>query len=218
MKYIIGDVHGCLLTLQALIEELRLKSSDSLYFLGDYIDRGPNSKGVLDYLMKLESNWVGRELVFLQGNHDALMLHGYNQPNNGHYWCWQNNGMEKTLKGFPNGVVSDKYLNFIKRMPTVIKVDNYYLAHAGIEDISNPLESDVEILQCDRDIIPRNHKVIVGHTQKSIEDIVDTMDSNKIILDGGCVFRKRPYGNLVALCLDTMELTVQINIERKKPA
>jgi serine/threonine protein phosphatase 1 len=48
MRYAIADIHGCCKTFHALIEKLQLKESDDLYLLGDYIDRGPDSKGVLE--------------------------------------------------------------------------------------------------------------------------------------------------------------------------
>ena len=53
-RFAIADVHGCLNTLRRMVEDiLKLGEDDVLYLLGDYIDRGPDSKGVLDYLMQL---------------------------------------------------------------------------------------------------------------------------------------------------------------------
>ena len=49
-SYVIGDVHGCLAELTSLVESLPLEQGDTVVFLGDYIDRGPNSRGVIDYL------------------------------------------------------------------------------------------------------------------------------------------------------------------------
>jgi len=67
----IGDIHGCLRALDALLAAISLQSDDVLVTLGDYVDRGPDSKGVLDRLIEL--NATGR-LVALRGNHDELML------------------------------------------------------------------------------------------------------------------------------------------------
>ena len=53
-SYVIGDIHGCLDELRYLIEDLPIKSGDRLIFLGDYVDRGPNSKGVLTYILQLQ--------------------------------------------------------------------------------------------------------------------------------------------------------------------
>ena len=54
-RWIIPDIHGCSRTLKYLLEnQLKITKNDPVYFLGDYIDRGPDGKGVLDYLMNLE--------------------------------------------------------------------------------------------------------------------------------------------------------------------
>ena len=69
--YVIGDVHGCPAELAALVESLPLESEDTLVFLGDYIDRGPDSRGVVDLLVGLGNE---RKTVFLRGNHEDMML------------------------------------------------------------------------------------------------------------------------------------------------
>ena len=63
--YAIGDVHGCVLTLEALIEEIDPTETDHLVFIGDYIDRGPDSKGVIDALLQLRDRF---RCTFLRGN------------------------------------------------------------------------------------------------------------------------------------------------------
>ena len=56
-RWVIPDVHGNLITLKYLIENrIALSKSDELYFLGDYIDRGPDSKGVIDFIMSLQNS------------------------------------------------------------------------------------------------------------------------------------------------------------------
>ena len=77
MIYAIGDIHGCLSALKELIGQLPIKPEDELVFLGDYIDRGPESKGVLDYLVANEKpNWR-----FLRGNHEQMLLEWLGTPN-----------------------------------------------------------------------------------------------------------------------------------------
>ena len=87
----IGDIHGCLYELQELIELLEreafLSDDTRLVFLGDYLDRGPNGAGVIDYLLKLRHR---RNCVFLEGNHDrTFRRHLSNaqrfRPANGEY-------------------------------------------------------------------------------------------------------------------------------------
>jgi serine/threonine protein phosphatase 1 len=67
----IGDVHGCLTALDTLLGVVNLKSDDHLIFLGDYIDRGPDSKGVLDRVIRLR---LTGQVETLRGNHELMML------------------------------------------------------------------------------------------------------------------------------------------------
>ncbi|HVS34633.1 MAG TPA: metallophosphoesterase family protein [Gemmataceae bacterium] len=67
---VIGDIHGCLTALRTLLEVVAPASDDRLIALGDYVDRGPDSRGVLDLLIALRAE--GR-LVPLRGNHDEMM-------------------------------------------------------------------------------------------------------------------------------------------------
>ena len=79
MLYAIGDIHGELDALEALIEALPLRSDDRLIFMGDYVDRGPDSRGVVDYLIKLAKK---RTCIFLIGNHESMFLDflGWDDP------------------------------------------------------------------------------------------------------------------------------------------
>lgn len=67
----IGDIHGCRRSLVAILEAVHPGKSDQIVFLGDYIDRGPDSPGVINALLGLQSRC---KTVFLRGNHEAMML------------------------------------------------------------------------------------------------------------------------------------------------
>ncbi|HVK13901.1 MAG TPA: metallophosphoesterase family protein [Gemmataceae bacterium] len=67
----IGDVHGCLMALDTLLGFVQPAADDTLIFLGDYVDRGPDSKGVLDRLIELHA---AGNVVCLRGNHEVMML------------------------------------------------------------------------------------------------------------------------------------------------
>jgi serine/threonine protein phosphatase 1 len=67
----IGDIHGCLTALDTLLGVVKPTTEDRLIFLGDYIDRGPDSKGVLDRLIELRKS---RQVVCLRGNHEIMMM------------------------------------------------------------------------------------------------------------------------------------------------
>ena len=68
----IGDIHGCSIALEALIEAISPQPDDTIIPLGDYVDRGIDSKGVLDRLIELRDRC---NLVPILGNHDQMMLH-----------------------------------------------------------------------------------------------------------------------------------------------
>jgi serine/threonine protein phosphatase 1 len=69
--FAIGDIHGCSHAFDLLLEAIDLQPTDLLITLGDYVDRGPDSRGVLDRIIKLQSTV---RLVALRGNHEIMML------------------------------------------------------------------------------------------------------------------------------------------------
>lgn len=73
----VGDIHGQLEKLQSLINKVGTFTGDQWIFLGDYVDRGPNSAGVLDYLIEFEKRFP--KTIFLRGNHEYLMLDAINE-------------------------------------------------------------------------------------------------------------------------------------------
>ncbi|MDO9081163.1 MAG: metallophosphoesterase family protein, partial [Desulfuromonadales bacterium] len=132
-RFAVGDVHGCSKTLRALVEEkICLTADDTLYLLGDYIDRGPDSKGVLDYLLGL---WkCNYDIRPLRGNHEQLLLDSVSDP--GSQRLWYNNGGWGTLREF--GVtnpaeIPQLYRDFLGQLPRLIVTDDYVLTHAGLD-------------------------------------------------------------------------------------
>ncbi len=114
----IGDIHGCLRALDTLLSAIALQSDDVLVTLGDYVDRGPDSKGVLDRLIEL--NATG-QLIALRGNHDELMIQariGLEQR------MWLTCGGKNTLAsyGIPHlddeqlGKVPDSHWHFLEKV------------------------------------------------------------------------------------------------------
>lgn len=98
--YAIGDIHGCADLLDRLIDLIAEDAGGldkaQLIFLGDYIDRGPDSKGVLDRLIRLDEEQPSA--IFLKGNHEAIMLDFLKDPNEMLHWLdW---GGEETLESY----------------------------------------------------------------------------------------------------------------------
>ena len=71
MKLVIGDIHGCLTALETMFQVVMPSSKDLIVTLGDYVDRGPNSKGVIDCLLEKKQT---HNLFHLMGNHEIQMI------------------------------------------------------------------------------------------------------------------------------------------------
>jgi serine/threonine protein phosphatase 1 len=210
MNYCISDIHGCSKTLAALLDQLQLTGEDTVYFLGDYVDRGPDSKGVLDTVMNLPN------AVCHKGNHEDMMLFALDHPENREAtYHWHINGGKSALASF-GSFVPDKYLTFLRGLKLITELPDFYLCHAGIgRDAMNTPE---EMLLWDRDChvdvgATSGRRLVCGHTPTPISEI-EELWRDKIVIDGGCVFKGQAgYGNLVALRLDDMKLFAQRNIE-----
>ena len=71
--FVVGDIHGCATELERLLRRLELGPSDRIVFLGDYIDRGSDTRSVVDLLLELKTNRRCQS-TFLKGNHEDMFL------------------------------------------------------------------------------------------------------------------------------------------------
>jgi predicted MPP superfamily phosphohydrolase len=221
-RIVIGDIHGCYKTLKKLTEEkLKITPSDHLYFIGDYIDRGPASQQVLDYLIELK--WQSYNIYPIRGNHEEMLLKAISD--NKFIHAWYNNGAEETLKSFDipdnllfeyDGIklIPEKYIHFISNLPYFIVLDDYIIVHAGLNfKLDQPFDDKESMLwmrNINYDAIKaENKKIIHGHTpMPSVSILSDLRDKqNKVInIDSGCVYKDLPgYGKLMAYDLDSGE-------------
>lgn len=220
-RYAIGDIHGCSKTLRAMVEDvLRLGPDDILYLLGDYIDRGPDSKGVLDYLMLLQDD--GYDIRPLMGNHENMLIKSISRVDA--KFRWLSNGGKQTLNSFnvkQPGDIPQKYLDFIASLPKIIALDDYVLVHAGLHfGVPDPITDTPDFFllwERDNKVIPElieGRTLVVGHTMKDLDQIQQSLATQCITLDNGCFDKGHiGFGNLVALNLDTRELLVVENCE-----
>jgi len=229
-RYVVGDIHGCVKTFCNMVtEKLRLTKDDTLFLLGDYIDRGPDSKGVLDFIMELQRESYSVKPIM--GNHEYMLLQSLEDEVE--FANWKKNGSTQTLMSF--GVPEEKtgehdsirripglYIDFLANLSYFEETDDFYFVHAGLgKGIENP-KDDLDTLFWSRKehynrTILKNRILIHGHTpvsKVSIQDRVFDGDGKVLNLDGGCVYPHiEGFGHLVAMNLDTFELFFQKNIE-----
>lgn len=199
-------------------EKIKLKKGDQLYLLGDYIDRGPDCKGVLDYIMGLIKK--DYSIFPLLGNHEDMFLRA--PAGERYFQHWMRNGASSTLASF--GLLPEieslqkiplKYIQFIEKMNYYISLKDFVLVHAGLNFLKkNPFKDKEAMLwsrefQYDRKMLKKK-KIIHGHTLTTLKEIKTTIKDKKanlINLDGGCVYKGyRDYGKLVALNIDKWKL------------
>jgi serine/threonine protein phosphatase 1 len=230
MRYAVGDIHGCIDTLKTLIEEkIKPTKNDVLIFLGDYIDRGKNSKAVLDYLNQLVK--TGYQVILLRGNHEEMLLNAFNSYDN--FLLWYYNGASSTFSSFGMNLYStiewlkiqqipSEYIDFIKRTEYYYLMDDFWLVHAGFNFKHDNMFKDFHSMVWIREIIPdenvlKDKKIVHAHTPvplKSIRLSVNDKSSKIINIDGGCVYNHKPgLGNLVALNLDSLDIIYTPNVD-----
>jgi serine/threonine protein phosphatase 1 len=172
----IGDIHGCDIALRALIEAIRPQSDDLIVALGDYVDRGPNTRGVIDQLLELGNHC---RLICLLGNHEEMMLDTLvrGKPP----MSWIRFGATDTLdsygfQGDPS-VVPASHIEFMQSCRDYHETEQFIFVHANYRP-ELPLDlqpTDYLRWRSLRESIPGPHrsgkKVIVGHTANKAGDI-----------------------------------------------
>ncbi len=224
-RLVISDIHGCSKTLNALLQKINFTENDTLYFLGDYIDRGPDSSGVLDILINLKENYPS---VFpLSGNHEYQMLKAEKEYNDASFYYFVKNlARSKDLLN-KKRKLRKKYLKFMKSLAYFAELDDYFLVHAGFDFRKKyPFNDAVGMLNIrtfkyDKKKA-KNKTIIVGHSPTYYKKIQKQIKAKKkiIYLDNGCVYTKphrlydyKKLGKLCCYNLDTKELTCQKNID-----
>ncbi len=147
--YAIGDIHGCLdqlLRLEAkIVADAAAETGDKhLFMLGDYVDRGPDSAGVLDHISMRSKHGIATH--HLAGNHEDVMLDFLRHPHGDHEWL--RFGGTQTLnsygiytfpenrRGFAHVLkahIPEEHITFLESLPSLISVADICMVHAGID-------------------------------------------------------------------------------------
>ena len=233
--WVIPDVHGYSKTLVALIrEKIKPTRNDGLFFLGDYIDRGPDSKGVMDFIMSLQEDEY--DVTVLRGNHEDYLLKLHEKHMQPRKWYdislrnklkheWFRYGGRETLKSFQVSDVSDipdRYIQWMHKLVYFHELNSHILVHAGLNfELDDPLKDTHAMLWAKEfKVIPEKigfKKVIHGHVPVSLDfiDLLAKGDNFHFIdLDNGVYMpEKDGFGNLVAMEIHTRELVIQPNVD-----
>jgi serine/threonine protein phosphatase 1 len=205
--FAVGDIHGMY---EKLVQMMKIlpwdpQQGDLLLFIGDYIDRGPKSKDVVDYLVKLKQH--GGEIVFLKGNHEQMLMRYYFEQKD--QMLYVANGGAETIASYVEGAIGKKefrlpedHVDFFYSLQISFQTDDYIFVHAGLRDgvpLSDQTEEDIlwireEFIYSAYDW---NKRVIFGHTALETPFVTP----GKIGIDTGAV-----YGNkLTAVELPKMK-------------
>jgi serine/threonine protein phosphatase 1 len=207
--FAIGDIHGCLDELNILLESLVIKANaskdDIFIFIGDYIDRGPNSAGVIERLLEWEINFPTS--IFLCGNHEQFLIKTL-LGNEVSAQSWLKNGAIESLQSWKINLADISSLEtklpkehldfFLDKLERYVISDDFIFVHAGINPSKSIfLQLDETIYWVRDEFIHSDFnfgkRVIFGHTP--VEDIL--IQPNKIGIDTGCVYN----GSLSAINL-----------------
>lgn len=225
--YAIGDIHGRLDLLDRLLERMTEDAERaaprriSVVFLGDYVDRGPQSRGVVERLMHgppSHGALAGAEWTCLKGNHEECLIRFVDQPSTGAAWCL-NGGLE-TVRSYageiPKGLESDMpalqlllsrsmppaHLRFLSRLKLMHREGDYIFVHAGIRPgVALEDQEPSDLLWIRDDFLfahpPLGQVVVHGHTPGPAPEI----RPHRIGIDTGAYYS----GTLTALVLEGTE-------------
>ena len=175
--FIVGDIHGCSQELAVLVAGLPLQARDRLIFLGDYIDRGPGSRDVVDFLLQLKAE-ASYQVTFLKGNHEDMFLDFLGKG--GHFGeGFLENGGSATLRSYriPPGMsgpaaleeLPPAHVQFFQELEMFAVVDNVLCVHAGVNPLLPLAEQNAEeLLWIRQEFLAHPHllpyTVVFGHT------------------------------------------------------
>jgi serine/threonine protein phosphatase 1 len=209
LTYAVGDVHGSLDKLKVLIEACRQHADGralQFVFLGDYIDRGPDSAGVVRFMMRLQDE-LGDRLIALRGNHEAFVLGLLDGvvP----LGLWLRNGGAETLASYGVQEVAElpqAHLDWMRSLRLSYDDGRRFFVHAGV-DPQKPLDGqDEQALLWIREPFlsdPRDYGRLIVHGHTPLATATPDLRANRLNLDTAAVFG----GVLTAAIFDDTQTT-----------
>ena len=220
---IIADVHGCFESLKALVP--KLPKGIPICMCGDYIDRGPNSKDVVQYV-------IDRGFHCVRGNHEQMLLDYI--EGRGYFGDFIRNGGQKTLDEYIDSPdVLKEHIKWVRGLPYYLEFPNLknedgrhlVVSHSHICNVWKGIQKCVKLntlppLESFEHIIWNRDKIL-----KSIPDIYNIIGHTPVLepkikktyanIDTGCYYKKRGYGVLTALQFPEMKVYQQEKLEEE---
>ena len=193
ITFAIGDVHGCRAKLERLMEHCATyaeKRPFRFVLLGDYIDRGPDSAGVMRLVKGLSSKRPDAVLC-LKGNHEDMLLGVIDSP--GDLMWWINNGGETTLTSYGAKRIPEippEHIAWMKTLPLYHDDGLRFFVHAGIDPTIKLSEQSEHTMLWTRERYPETMNpgrfIVHGHTP--LRSRVPELHPHRLNLDTGAVF------------------------------
>ena len=179
----IGDIHGCLTALETLADLVEFTESDTVIGLGDYVDRGPDSKGVIDLLIALRAR---THLITLRGNHEIMMMGARGDRLSRMNWCRV--GGAQALESYGAETmddIPDEHWNFLENLLPYHETEGHIFVHANLDpNIALEDQHDADLFwEPFNDPAPHvsGKTMVCGHTSQRSGEI--KRNANAICID-----------------------------------
>ncbi|OKO73130.1 metallophosphoesterase [Bradyrhizobium sp. AS23.2] len=197
LTFAIGDIHGCFEELLALLAvcDIAGHGEDTRFvFIGDYVDRGPDSRRVVEFLIRRQSE-QGRRCICLRGNHEEMLIHAAGRHRSDRdLMNWWGNGGERTLESYgvdDPGDLPAEHLAWVQKLPLTHKDQHRLFVHAGVRPgVPLSLQSQEDLLWIREPFLssPDDHGLFVVHGHTPITSGRPDLRANRLNLDTGACF------------------------------
>lgn len=186
----IGDIHGCHDLLRQLLDKVAPGAEDQVVFLGDYVDRGPDARKTIDYLLEFRGRWP--QTVFLKGNHEAMLLDYLAGRERLRYLL---NGGENTLDRYREKgrlQIPEAHLEFLQTLQLTFETEHFIFIHAGLRPgIAIQDQREEDLLWIREEFLFSDYRwgktVVFGHTPLRRPRV----SADRIGLDTGAVYGRK---------------------------
>jgi serine/threonine protein phosphatase 1 len=193
--FAVGDIHGCVAELRALINLLPLTPDSTVVFVGDYIDRGPHAKDVVDTVLELART---HRVVCLMGNHERMLLDFVAAPQSAQGGRFIYNGGSATLASYGDDAgnfrIPEDHLDFCRSLSMSYQQEGFFFVHAGVPNL--PLAEVDDVVHANEMLwirgafhnsdYPWSQTIVHGHTPVKEVDRA----RGRINIDTGCVYNR----------------------------